>query len=151
MIDRLEELVALLEELLGSAFDVDRYTATAWEPAAPSGACDAVWAWIASVEDRRAFVDDCLTVTDVTYRYRIDVCYPENDDGRDQTDAQHLATVDKLYGMMEAVWCGLVAEKDAGTLLSSPCDYVRILPLEVQQRSGGIVSALGGVVAQFPC
>ena len=29
MIDRLEELVALLEELLGSGFDVDRYTATA--------------------------------------------------------------------------------------------------------------------------
>jgi len=141
-----------LAEFTADSSDVGRVTVTAGEPAAQAGddCPPAIWVWAAQMEDGLEFDPGCTTRTEVRFNYRIDVCYQTT--AEDETDAIHNAAADTLYQLMTEVWCGLVAAKDAGTLMDlGTCDRVRINPLVTGQRQGSTVSASGGVTFDYAC
>lgn len=151
MIVLAEALLADLEAAIIGECDVDRSAVTAGSPAAPSGDCgNALWVWVDQIADDDQFREGCVVKSRATFNYRVDVCYSESQEG--PTDAQHLDTAECLYGLMSAIWCGLVNLKDAKTLMGlGTCDGVTLAPLVVGNREGGYVSAGGSVVVDFDC
>ena len=124
---------------------------TAGEPAAPVGSdCPTVWIWVSRIEDAALFQAGCAVRTTVTVSYRVDSCYTEVDG--EIPAATHEADAVNFEALISDVWCTLVAAKDDGTLLGlGDCDLAVLSPLVVGNRSGGVVSASGAVVADFDC
>ena len=128
--------------------EVERVTVTAGEPAA--SACNAIWVWASRIEDDNFLNPACVVESLLTVNYRIDVCYQTT--AEEETDLMHADAAECLYSLMAAIWCGLVADKDANTLMGlGSCDLVNLAPLIVGQRSGSTVSASGSVIVGYDC
>ena len=146
-----------IEDLLTAAgLTVDRVTATAGEPAAPSGQCQAVWVWLSEVFDtaqvfqRRGDERGCLHRTALRLSIRIDSCYTERDDGADQTDSEHLTDHDTFVDLIDTIYAGLVGRWAAGTLLGlDSCQAGKVGDVSIGARQGGIVSASMYVEAEY--
>lgn len=157
MIAFLEALAADIAEGIAQAVyedpelcEPDRITVTAGEPPAPAGGCSAIWVWAARIEDANLDPEACAVRTVATFNYRIDVCYTETED--DLSDELHLGPAECLYGLMSAIWCHLVSLRDDSDLMGlGSCDNTTLLPLVVGQRSGGNVSATGGILFDYDC
>lgn len=92
--------------------------------------------------------DACVVRSRWSMQFEIWTCYPEDwYDPIATAEAEEAA--DCLYELMDLAWCGLVDAKDAKTF--GDCDFVELSPLQVESRSGGAVSALGGLVSPCPC
>lgn len=149
MITELQLLESIIEDAVtDSECVVDRVVLTAGRPAAPSGEdCTAIYVFGAEVADENQTDGDACTVkTRWAMQYEIWSCYPE--DWEDQTGNEEAAAA-CLYELMQLVWCALVEAKDDDIFCE--CKFVELVPLVVQPRSGGAVSALGGVTLPYTC
>lgn len=140
-------------EILVAAADVcgvDVYQVTAGEPAQPTSNCSVVSVWPSqyfnAVSSLFAEDNPCLVVKGVQLNYRLDVCYPEQE--ADHTAAQHLTTAVCLYGLADAIWCGLNVWLAGGAF--GQCSDVAHDPMTFS-RDGGIVSASSSVRFQLDC
>lgn len=141
-------------EILVTAADlcaVDRYQLTAGEPAQPSGQCSQISVWASqffnAVNGLFHEDDPCVVVRGVQLNYRIDLCYTETEKGR--TVAQHEADAICLYGLADAVWCGLNVWLAAGAF--GNCNKVAHDPLSFDSPFGGMNAASGGIRFQWDC
>lgn len=154
MISELRLLADLLEEAVAdSECVVGDVIVTAGRPAAPSGEgqeCQTrIYVFGAQVADEnQAIPDACLVKSRWQMQYEIHSCYPEDWD--DQTGSTNEAAAAAcLYELMSLAWCALVEAKDTGYFCD--CTFLELSPLIVQPRSGGAVSALGGVTMPYVC
>lgn len=130
---------------------VDSVSVTFGEPAAPVGEdCRQIWVWVDRVVDTNEFDDDtCSVRSRLTLNYRLYSCY--NPDVHRSLD-QEETDADCLYGLMEAIWCGLVNDKDTGLLmLLGECKLVSLAPFATDPPQGGTVSATGAVTVDYEC
>lgn len=152
MISQLETLRDVIEDAVADAdCVVDRFAITAGRPAAPSGEdCTAIYVFGAGLQDlNQADENACIVRSRWVMQYEIHSCYPEDWDDQYTTEAEEAAAT-CLYELMSLVWCALVEAKDDGVFCDD-CSFVEIDPLVVQPRSGGAVSALGGVTLPYVC
>lgn len=151
MIYLAEALVDQIEDFIDvETCQPERVFVSAGEPAV--GSCGEIAVWISNVSDANIGISDCMVDTQVELTYRISWCYPEPEDGSGPTTAQELTAAECLYELMDAVWCGLVSERDAGTLLiQSSCEKTSLGQLTVDPRSGGVVTATGTVTVDYDC
>jgi hypothetical protein len=146
----------VLLAVVGSDCEPCRVTVTAGEPAAPAGNDNAAWVWIDSAYAvdspflERGAAASCLTRTALNLRVRVDVCYPEQDDGSDQTDAQHAATHECLHGLMESIWCAIAADP-VSAVGAENCRKAGLDRWQVGERLGGIVSATLSLAVEVDC
>lgn len=154
MITQLEALRDLLEVAVAEATcEVGRVVITAGRPAAPSAEDEdcrtAIFVFGSNVTDlNQNDQNACEVRTRWAMQYEIWTCYPEDWD--DVPDADHEAPAECLTELMTLAWCALVDAKDSGDPFGE-CAFVELTPLEIQPRSGGAVSALGGVTVPFDC
>lgn len=146
--DLATELAADIESYLTADLcEVNTVEVTYGEPAAPAsdGPCREIWVWIGRMEDDAELDASCAVRSRLTLNYRIYSCYsPEGEDGEEASEC--------IYGLMSAVWCGLVRGKDTGDLmLLGDCDLITLGALILDQPSGGIVSATGSVTVDYEC
>jgi hypothetical protein len=148
------ELAAALRDdletfLLAAPCEVD-VMLTAAEPPSPVGECSIVYVWIPDVEDRNQFLPtDHRTLGLLTINYRIHKCFTE--EARDLTAQEEATIAECFYGLMEAIWCGLVDAKDDNTLMGFPrCSEIVLEPM-VTERGGSEVRATGAVQVPFDC
>jgi len=155
MLSVADELAANIEAaILGVACQPDRVYVIAGEPPAPTDHCREIAVWVDEIRDQNEgdTTKPCLVVSQLTVRYRIQVCYTEKEDGTDQTEAQHYVTALCLYPLMTAIWCGLITARHDGTLAGAgDCDNTSLGALRVDQRSGGYVSATGSITVDYDC
>jgi hypothetical protein len=153
MIDQLALLRDLLEDAVAdSDCVVNRVAITAGRPAAPSAEdadCrTAIFVFGAEASDlNQNDPSACIVDSRWAMQYEIWTCYPEA--WGDVGDEAHEAAAACLYELMRLAWCALVEAKDDGYFCD--CKFVELAPLIVQQRSGGAVSALGGVTLPYVC
>ena len=154
MIDLLTLFALDLEEFTTTSdgCEVDEVTVTAGRPNAPMGQdCTKIYVWADQITDALQTAVQCMVKGRLTIVYEIHTCY-EVVDTRDETAAEHAVSADCLYGLMNAVWCGLVAGKSDGSLMDlGSCEDIELGPLEIQPRSGGSVSAMGTVIVPLDC
>jgi hypothetical protein len=151
MLTQLQALETLLTDAVADATcEVSRIAITAGRPAAPSGEdCTAIYVFGNGVlDENQANPEACVVLSRFAIQYEIHSCYPEDWDDQYTTEAEALAAA-CLYELIELVWCALVDAKDTGYFCD--CKFVELEPMEVQPRSGGAVSALGGVRLPFSC
>jgi len=155
MIGALETLADLLADAVtGAECEVNHVLVTAGRPAAPSAEdrkCQtAIYVFGSNMTDRNQ--DDsnaCRVQSRWAMQYEIWACYPEDwDDPIATEDADAAAAC--LYELMDLVWCALVEAYDSGDPFGD-CESVELAPLEIQFRSGGAVSALGGLTIPYDC
>ena len=155
MIEQLETLQAIIEDAVADATcDVSGVIITAGRPAAPSEEgrdCQTViYVWGSNVSDfNQVNPTSCVVRSRFAMSYEIQTCYPEGWEDQINTDGA-ATSAECLYELMRLVWCELVTAKDAGEFCPD-CSAVELQPLETQPRSGGAVSALGGVVVPYTC
>lgn len=153
MIDHLELLQAIIQDAI-AAEETNGVLVTAGRPAAPSEddeLCQTVvYVYADNISDEDQTVPDaCVVRSRLAMLYEIWTCYPEGwEDQIGTTAAEDAAT--RLYTLMSLVWCALVEAKDAGEFCDD-CRFVELTPLQVGQRLGGAVSAIGGVVISYAC
>lgn len=153
MIEQLELLRDLLEEAVTDAdCEVGQVTITAGRPAAPSSTeaecVTRIYVFGATLLDlNQTNQDSCTVRSRQTMFYEIWSCYPEDWD--DVPEADHETAAVCLYELMGRAWCKLVEAKDSDYFCE--CAFVELQPLVVQDRSGGAVSALGGVSLPYEC
>jgi hypothetical protein len=155
MISELQGLQAVIEEAIeDSAFEVNGVLVTAGRPAAPSeddAPCQTVvYVYGDNMTDEDQTVPDaCIVRPRWAMLYEIWTCYPEG--WEDQiTTASAEDAAERLYGLMQVVWCAVMEARDNGTWCEDSC-YVELVPLQVGQRSGQAVSAIGGVTIPYRC
>lgn len=130
--------------------NVERVTVTAGRTNAPVGNCTVIYVWADRIGDELQRADDCRVASRLQLNYEIHTCYIATPG--DETDEQHAVAASCLYELMDLVWCGLVADKDARlTDLFGSCKFIELAPLIVQQRQGLNVSALGSVTFPYEC
>ena len=154
MIVSLEALRDLLADAVADAdCEVGRVVVTAGRPAAPSGEDEecrtAIFIFGDTVSDlNQSDEDSCLVRSRWAMQYEIWTCYSEA--WEDVDDEDHEAAAACFYELMALAWCAVVEAYDSGEPFGS-CENVELLPLQVQPRSGGAVSALGGVTIPYDC
>lgn len=148
-----QQLLTQIEILILQAdlCEVDVYQVTAGEPAQPSGSCSVVSVWpsqyfnattgLFAAED-----NPCLVVRGIQLNYRIDTCYSEQE--RDPTPTEHLAVATCLYGLADAVWCGLNVWLAGGAF--GRCGDTAADPVTFS-RDGGIASASSSIRFMWDC
>lgn len=123
---------------------------SAGEPAAPNPGCTDVAVWVSGVEDEAAFETGCQVRAGLTLSYRVGWCYPESYAG--PSEAEELVASSCFYGLMDAVWCAIVAHQSAGDLAGADsCSSTTLGPLTVDARQGGWVSATGTITIPYYC
>lgn len=154
MLAELQALTDLLEDAVAdSECVVGDVILTAGRPAAPSGEgqeCQTrIYVFGGEIGDlNQTDQDQCLIRSRWQMQYEIWTCYPEDWDDQVGTDASETAAA-CLYEIMSLVWCALVEAKDTNYFCE--CAFVELTPMIVQPRSGGAVSALGGVTLPYFC
>lgn len=150
----LDQLADVLRAAVaGATCEVSDVLVTAGRPASPSDEgreCQTViYVFGEGVTDLNQNDQNACTVRSRwSMQFEIWTCYPEDwYDPIATTEAADAA--DCLYELMNLAWCALVDAKDDGTF--GDCDFVELSPLQVQARSGGAVSALGGLVSPCLC
>ena len=152
----LDQVEVILADYTTCAVDVFQHTAG--EPAAPSGQCSAISVWADQIFDvggqipfgRQGDTIGCVARPAVVLKLRVDVCYSESEQG--PTVAEHDVVAECFYGLIQAVWCGLVEEWVAGTLLDQPDGRrTQVGDFQVLPRQGGIVSAVLDVTSEMEC
>lgn len=147
MIEQLEQLRDLIEE----AVDVPVLISPGRPPAPSSIGVECqtvVYVFGDTMLDlNQANQNECVVRSRWSMAYEIWTCYPE--DWADVGEAEHKEAADRLYGLMNDIWCALVTAKDEGDPWD--CSFVELNPLIVQQRLGTAVSALGGVTLPYHC
>lgn len=154
MLAELQALETLLEEAVAdSDCVVGDVILTAGRPAAPSGEsqeCQTrIYVFGGEMGDfNQTNPDACNVRSRWLMQYEIWTCYPEDWDDQVGTSASEAAAA-CLYKLMSLVWCALVDAKDSDYFC--PCAFVELTPMIIQPRSGGAVSALGGVTLPYTC
>ena len=154
MIESLEALRDLLADAVAEAdCEVGRVVVTAGRPAAPSAEDEecrtAIFVFGSNVADlNQTDQNSCTVRSRWAMQYEIWTCYPEA--WEDVDDEDHEAAAACLYELMSLAWCALIDAYDSGEPFGS-CEDIELLPLEVQFRSGGAVSALGGLTIPYNC
>jgi hypothetical protein len=132
---------------------INNWQVTAGEPSAPSGDCTQVSVWATqlfnAVNSLNQEDSACLVIKGVQLAYRIDVCYPTNEDGTDLTADQQLEVATCLYGLADHIWCGI--NSDLKAITGGNCADVAVDPLSFTRFQGGIVSAQSGLRFQNDC
>lgn len=155
MIGSLEALRDLLAEAVAeSDCIVSDVVVTAGRPAAPSEEgrqCQTViYVWGDNATDLNQNIDDaCAVRARWTMSYEIWTCYPEDWEDQIRSEAAEDAAL-CLYELMGLAWCALVAAYDSKIPFGG-CEDVELQPLTTQNRSGGAVSALGGLTIPYHC
>lgn len=151
----LDSLAMLLADAIADAdCEVADVIVTAGRPAAPSDEgreCQTViYVFGGNVTDlNETDQDACIVRSRWSMQYEIQTCYPENWEDLVGTPEADTAA-DCLYELMRLAWCALVAAKDSGEPFGDAC-FIDLEPLEVQPRSGGAISALGGLTIPYDC
>lgn len=151
----LDALADLLAEAVADATcEVSDVIVTAGRPAAPSTEgreCQTVIYVFGDnvTDDNQTSLDDsCIVLSRWAMLFEIQTCYPE--DWEDQIGTEDASTAaDCLYELMRLAWCALVEAKDTNYFCD--CRDIELVPLQVQNRQGGSVSALGGVTIPYDC
>lgn len=155
MMESLEVLRDLLEDAVAEAdCVVSNVVVTAGRPAAPSDEgreCQTViYVFGENVTDlNQTDQNSCIVRSRWAMQYEIQTCYPEEWQDPIATEDAEAAAV-CLYELMGLVWCALVEAYDSGEPFGD-CENVELAPLQIQPRSGGAVSALGGVTIPYNC
>ena len=123
---------------------------TAGRPAHPNaGDCDGarvhVW-WENTFNVRQGGPADDFVRSQASIAFEVMVCYPDDDLGETISDESHADVADDFESLVQQVWCAVVnGPKPAD------CETWRPDRITVQQRSGGIVSAIGYIVTDAFC
>ena len=137
---------------------VNVFQHTAGEPAAPSSQCSAISVWVDQIFDiggqipfsRQGDTIGCVARPAVVLNLRFDVCYEESELG--PTVAEHEVVAECFNGLIQAIWCGLVEEWVAGTLLDQPEGRrAQVGNFQVLPRQGGMISAVLEVTSEIEC
>lgn len=131
--------------------EIDKIAVTFGEPADPTGTnCKQIMVWVNNVAPRPSEPQSCTTLALLTLAYRIYACYPNQ--AQDLTEEQHADAADCIYEIAQAVWCGLVAGKDDGSLMDiGDCQRITIGPLIADTPRGGVSSMTGTVTVDYEC
>jgi hypothetical protein len=149
--DRLVELRDSLSVVL-----VDKIAITPAEPPA-TDECSALYVWAARIFHSPAGVvtggDEagCFYRRSYELRYRLDVCYPPRDDGREYSAVEYQAKSEEIYQLADDAWCAVSADANDGLLfLGVDCEDVVIREITIDAQ-GDRVSAEGSVLLTDPC
>lgn len=153
------DLAVDLASLIEATISVEKVAVTPGEPAA-SDECSAAYVWGEQIFDSPIGVQargdeaGCAYRRAYEIRYRIDVCMPVGQGGKEITTAQFLSKSTELYDHADDVWCALVENASAGSLFAVTgiaCEDIVVGTLQIQEPQGDRVSAEGYVRVTYPC
>lgn len=154
-IDLAVDLASLIEETIA----VQKVAVTPGSPAA-SDKCSAAYVWASRIyhtsQPLQISADDagCYYYRAYEFRYRIDVCMPIGEGGKEIDTDQFLEKSTELYDYADAVWCAIAAAASAGSLFAVvgiDCEAVTVGELVFSEPIGDRVSAEGYVRVSYPC
>ena len=155
LIDLLVDVAALIEVTVA----LEKVAVSPREPAA-TDKCDAAYVWGSQIFDSPIGVQErgneagCFFRRAYEIRYRIDVCDPPRDDGREHTTSDMGAKADEFYTYADDVWCAIAHAASDGTLFDPPnttkCEDIVVGPINFSGQADRI-SAEGSIRVTHPC